>query len=102
MTEKTAEDFLKEKISVTNWNFLEHVLHSGEVYLQILEAMESYALYKSREASIGFAEWIRKIGYGYYNSRTQLWHSGGQSVHHEKNGKTTEELFEDYLNSNKR
>ncbi len=39
---KTAEDILKSKLNNTNWNYLEHVLHSGEVYKQILEGMEEY------------------------------------------------------------
>ena len=40
---EAAETILKSKLSVTNWNFLHHVLHSGEVYKQILSAMEEYA-----------------------------------------------------------
>lgn len=40
---KTKEDFLKSSTSTTNWNFLEHVYHSGEVYKQILTAMQEYA-----------------------------------------------------------
>ena len=40
---KSAEDILKTKLTVTKWNFLEHVLHSGEVYKEVLSAMEEYA-----------------------------------------------------------
>jgi hypothetical protein len=40
---KTFEDILKKNITVTNWNFLHHVLHSGEVYKQILYSAEEYA-----------------------------------------------------------
>jgi len=40
---KTAEDILKSKLNNTQWNYLHHVLHSGEVYKQILAGMEEYA-----------------------------------------------------------
>ena len=40
---KTAEEILKSKLSVTDWNFLEHVLHSGECYKQILSSLEEFA-----------------------------------------------------------
>lgn len=40
---KTAEEILKSKLNNTQWNCLDHVLHSGEVYKQILVGMEEYA-----------------------------------------------------------
>ena len=41
-----AEEILKGKIvpfNVAEWNFLHHVLHSGEIYKLIIQAMEAFA-----------------------------------------------------------
>jgi peptidoglycan hydrolase CwlO-like protein len=46
---KTAEEILQSKISTTTWNFLHHVLHSGEVYKQILVSHEEYANQQNKE-----------------------------------------------------
>jgi hypothetical protein len=46
---QTAEEILKSKLNTTNWNFLHHVLHSGEVYRQILISHEEYANQQTSE-----------------------------------------------------
>ena len=53
---RTPEEFLKSKLSVTNWNFLNHVLHSGEVYKQILSAMNEYGNQQYNQAIEDAAE----------------------------------------------
>ena len=53
---KTAEEIIKSNTSVTNWNFLEHVYHSGEVYKQILSAMEKYGKQQYNQAIYDAAE----------------------------------------------
>lgn len=47
---KTSEDILKSKLSNNQWNYLDHVLHSGEVYKQILLGMEEYGKQQYNQA----------------------------------------------------
>lgn len=54
---KTNEEILQEKISVNSWNFLHHVLHSGEVYKQILKAMDAVVQQRDEEIK----EWIENL-----------------------------------------
>ena len=58
---KTAEEILQSKISTTTWNFLHHVLHSGEVYKQILVSHEEYANQQNQELQRQLAERNKQI-----------------------------------------
>lgn len=55
------------------------------------KAMDTYA----KQEAVAFAEHISKHRL-FFSDRTQLWHSGGQSVHHKNNGIATPELYEKF------
>jgi len=99
---KSAEEILKSKLNNTQWNYLEHVLHSGEVYKQILKGMEEYASqFTGKEQAVEFADWLQakqKIPEGdlihYHDNiyRSLLKAGEGAKI-------TTSELYELYLTS---